>query len=191
MSRWFALLGLLLLAGCQASSSPGADSIRTSSVRAAAPAPQAAVAPQPQLSTLSADGSSFAAPSSSSAATALAADQAASAPPTRLMQQQAAAPADTPAATTAPQPPRPAPYKQTLAAYIKRYARDPASLQQAKIGQPFAGTVNGQNGSIVCVEMKGAQGTGAFRTAYLLQNNRVIDSKYDAPACHDQQLEPW
>lgn len=213
MSRWLALFGLLLLAGC-GDPSAGANASRTSSLQPPPPASQVATAaPQPaapqqaapqqaassapvQLSTLSPDGSSFAAPDSASsssdtapAAAAPVADQAASARPTQLA-EQAAAPAATaePAAAKAP---KPAPYKQSIAAYLKRYALDPASLQQAKIGKPFAGTVDGRNGSIVCVELKGAQGSGAFRTAYLLQKDAVVDSQYNAPACQDQKLEPW
>lgn len=220
MSRWFALLGVLLLAGCGGDPSSGARAYRTSSLppapSAPEPATQLAAAPQPatpptpvaaapqpvasaaplQLSALSPDGSSFVtADPSSSADTAPAADAApASGHPASSRPMQLAAQAAAPAATAAPaaaKAPKPAPYEKSVAAYLKRYALDPASLQQAKIGKPFPGTVNGRSGSIVCVELKSAQGSGAFRTAYLLQKDTVVDSQYNASACQDQKLEPW
>jgi hypothetical protein len=80
------------------------------------------------------------------------------------------------------------PYKASVAAYIKRYAVDSSSLKLAKIGTPFQGSVNGQKGSVVCVELGG---TSNNRTAYLLKDNSVVDSEFGAPACHDKKLQPW
>jgi hypothetical protein len=80
------------------------------------------------------------------------------------------------------------PYKASVAAYIKRYAVDSNSLKQAKIGTPFQGSVNGQKGSVVCVELGGMREN---RTAYLLKDDAVIDSEFGAAACRDKQLEPW
>ena len=81
-----------------------------------------------------------------------------------------------------------APYKASVAAYIKRYAVDDNSLKLAKIGTPFQGSVNGQKGSVVCVELGGLRGN---RTAYLLRNDAVIDSEFGATACRDKRLESW
>jgi hypothetical protein len=80
------------------------------------------------------------------------------------------------------------PYKASVAAYIKRYAVDSGSLKLAKIGAPFQGSVNGQKGSVVCVELGG---TSANRTAYLLKDNAVVDSEFGAAACRIQKLAPW
>jgi hypothetical protein len=92
---------------------------------------------------------------------------------------------------TAAAPPKkasPAPYKASVAAYIKRYAVDSNSLKLAKIGTPFQGSVNGQKGSVVCVELGGLSSN---RTAYLLKDNDVADSEFGAAACHDKKLQPW
>jgi len=88
---------------------------------------------------------------------------------------------------SAPQQPAP-PYKASIAAYIKRYAVDSNSLKQAKIGTPFQGSVNGQKGSVVCVELGGLRQN---RTAYLLKDDTVIDSEIGAQACRDKRLESW
>jgi hypothetical protein len=82
----------------------------------------------------------------------------------------------------------PAPYKASVAAYIKRYAVDGNSLKLAKIGTPFEGTVNGQKGSVVCVELGGMSSN---RTAYLLKDDAVADSEFGAAACRDKHLDPW
>jgi hypothetical protein len=79
-------------------------------------------------------------------------------------------------------------YKASVAAYIKRYAVDSNSLKQAKIGTPFPGSVNGQKGSVVCVELGGIS---TNRTAYLLKDNDVADSEFGAAACHDKKLQAW
>jgi hypothetical protein len=81
-----------------------------------------------------------------------------------------------------------APYKTSVAAYIKRYAVDSNSLKLAKIGTPFQGSVNGQKGSVVCVELGGLSGN---RTAYLLKGDTVIDSEFGAAACRDKHLDSW
>jgi hypothetical protein len=79
-------------------------------------------------------------------------------------------------------------YKAAVAAYIKRYAVDRDSLKLAKIGTPFPGSVNGQRGSIVCVQLGQLSEN---RTAYLLKDDTVIDSELRAPDCRDKHLEPW
>jgi hypothetical protein len=81
-----------------------------------------------------------------------------------------------------------APYKASIAAYIKRYAVNDNSLNLAKIGTPFQSTVNGQKGSVVCVELGGLSSN---RTAYLLRDDAVIDSEIGAQACRGKQLAPW
>jgi hypothetical protein len=94
-----------------------------------------------------------------------------------------------PAPAAAAHKPASAPaYKASVAAYIKRYAVDSNSLKQAKIGTPFQGAVNGQKGSVVCVELGGIS---TNRTAYLLKDNDVADSEFGAAACHDKKLQPW
>ncbi|HWE71586.1 MAG TPA: hypothetical protein VG328_00390 [Stellaceae bacterium] len=90
-------------------------------------------------------------------------------------------------AAPAPRSAGPQPYRASVAAYIKRYAVNSNSLKLAKIGTPFQGSVNGQKGPVVCVEL-GATGS---RTAYLLKDNSVADSEFGAPACHDKKLQPW
>lgn len=80
------------------------------------------------------------------------------------------------------------PYKASIGAYVKRYAVNENSLKLAKIGTPFPGTVNGQKGSVVCVELGGLSSN---RTAYLLRGNAVIDSEFGADACRGKQLAPW
>jgi len=80
------------------------------------------------------------------------------------------------------------PYKASVAAYIKRYAVDRDSLKLAKIGTPFQGSVNGQRGSVVCVQLGELSEN---RTAYLLKDNTVIDSELRAPDCRGKRLEPW
>jgi len=96
---------------------------------------------------------------------------------------------DQPPTANASTPPHPAPpYKASIAAYIKRYAVDSDSLKQAKIGTPFQGSVNGQKGSVVCVELGGLRQN---RTAYLLKDDTVIDSEIGAQACRDKRLESW
>ena len=174
MVRWFAPLGMLLLAGCGSSSST--DSARLSAPRQQPASSQTALAPQPTSAALTLQE-----PDHQAAPETVATGQ-----PTKL--QQAAAPAD----AAPPSPPRPPAYKQSIAAYIKRYAVDPDSLQQGKIGTPASGSLHGESGSIVCVELAGqSSGGGSGRTAYLLRNNTVIDSEYGAPVCNGQHLDPW
>jgi hypothetical protein len=92
------------------------------------------------------------------------------------------------AATAAPKKAGPAPYKASVAAYIKRYAVDSNSLKLAKISAPFDGSVNGQKGPVVCVELSG---TGNNRTAYLLKDNAVADSEFGAKSCQGKQMQLW
>jgi len=95
---------------------------------------------------------------------------------------------EAPKPDAAPRQQAAAPYKASIATYIKRYAVDSNSLKQAKIGTPFQGSVNGQKGSVVCVELGGLREN---RTAYLLRDDAVIDSEFGASACRDKQLEAW
>lgn len=171
MYRSLALLALpLLLVGCgssgssRSSSEPTIDSFRSSFFSGKQPDTQVAAMPQP------AAGQVKAAPKANSA--------------NRSGKDAGASQAD-----AAPsRPDNAAPYKASVAAYIKRYAVDNNSLQLAKIGTPFQGSVNGQKGSVVCVELGGLNGN---RTAYLLQDNTVIDSEFGAAACRGKQLERW
>ncbi len=48
--------------------------------------------------------------------------------------------------------------------------------------------MNGQKGSVVCVELGG---TSSNRTAYLLKDNAVADSEFGAQACRDKHLAAW
>lgn len=96
--------------------------------------------------------------------------------------------AEAEASAAASKPAGPPPYKASVAAYIKRYAVDKNSLKLAKIGTPFPGAVNGQKGSVVCVELGGMSYN---RTAYLLKDNHVVDSEFGAPDCQGKQLAPW
>jgi hypothetical protein len=167
MYRALALLALpLLVAGCgsasQSAPPPTIDSFRTSYFSGKPlPEPQAQVAAAPQAN--SGDQSSDA-------------GGPATGKPAR---DQGAA---------APKSPAPPPYKASVAAYIKRYAVDSDSLKLAKIGTPFEGSVNGQKGSVVCVELGGMSDN---RTAYLLKDGSVVDSEFGAPACQNKQLQPW
>ena len=86
-------------------------------------------------------------------------------------------------------------YEAPVAAYIKRYFVHADSLRAAKIGEPFPGKLHGRTGSIVCVEMdaKNTAGTytGPKRTAFLVKDEKVIESDYDTPVCKDKQLAVW
>ncbi len=167
MYRSFALLALpFLVVGCHSSSrTPPTtiDSFRSSYFgEQPSASSQVAAIPQP----------------------ALVADKASAAP--RIDFDDALGPSQT--ATAPNKPAGPQPYKVSVAAYIKRYAVDGNSLKQAKIGTPFQGSVNGQKGSVVCVELGG---TSDNRTAYLLNDNAVVDSEFGAAACRSQHLLPW
>ena len=183
MYRALALLALpLLVAGCGSASKsahseappPTIDSFRDSYLSGKplpAPPPQqpeVASMPVPQIDQPQADqvGGDQAGGDQSGDAGGSASDQTATAPS---------------------KPAAPPPYKASIAAYIKRYAVDSSSLKLAKIGTPFQGSVNGQKGSIVCVEL----GMSGSRTAYLLKDNSVADSELGAAACHDKKLQPW
>lgn len=86
-------------------------------------------------------------------------------------------------------------YQDPVAAYIKRYFVHADSLREVKIGEPFSGKLHGRAGSIVCVEMDGKNTAGSYtglkRTAFLVKDEKVIESDYDTPACKDQQLAAW
>jgi hypothetical protein len=165
MHRSLALLALpLLVVGCgssRSSSEPATtiDDFRSSFFSGQPPSAASQLAAMPRP----AAGQAKAAPKS------LSTDRFAKAP------EDAAAPSE-------------APYKASVAAYIKRYAIVSNPLKQAKIGTPFQGTVNGQKGSVVCVEL-GAMSSN--RTAYLLKDDTVTDSEIGAPSCRDKHLEPW
>lgn len=171
MVRSLALLALpLLLVGCgssRTSSEPTTtiDSFRSSYLSGQQPSASSQVAAMPQP----AAGDAKAAPKSLS--------------PDRSAKEPLAFQPD-----SAPKDAGDAPYKAALAAYIKRYAVDSNPLKQAKIGTPFQGSVNGQKGSVVCVQL-GALSDN--RTAYLLKDDAVSDSEIGAPACRDKRLEPW
>ena len=172
MVRSLALLVLpLLLIGCgssRTSSEPDTtiDSFRSSFFSGQQPQASSQVAAVPQP----AGGDAKAAPKS------LSPDRSAKAP--LAFQPDSAKPKDD----------GNAPYKAAVAAYIKRYAVDSNSLKQAKIGTLFQGSVNGQKGPVVCVQL-GA--VSENRTAYLLKDDTVSDSEIGAPACRDKRLEPW
>lgn len=86
-------------------------------------------------------------------------------------------------------------YRAPVAAYIDRYMVNANALRDVKIGQPFAGKANGRSGEIVCVELnaknRAGKYTGSKRIAFLIQNETVVDSDYQDPICHDQQLAAW
>ncbi len=177
MVRWLPLLVVPLLAGCHAAPPPTAsiDSYRNAYFSGKTPP---APAPVPQVATMPAD-----VPAAAEPAPPPSAPKSAGVP----AGDREAAAARTTAAGAAEHthPPR---YKASVAAYIKRYAVDANSLKQAKIGSPFQGSVNGQKGSVVCVELDGIK---ADRTAYLLQDDAVINSEYGAGICKHQHLAPW
>ena len=173
MYRSLALLALpLLVAGC------GAGASSTSSTRSAPPP------------TIDSFRSSYfnEKQSASPQVAAIPAPEASAVPQSDRPADQAAAPEATEAAATPAKPAAPQAYKASVAAYIKRYAVDKDSLKLAKIGTPFPGSVNGQKGSVVCVELGGASYN---RTAYLLKDNHVADSEFGAEACRGKQLAPW
>jgi len=169
MYRSLALFALpLLVTGCHSSSDPTTiDSFRSSFFSGQQPSASSQVAAMPQPS----------------------AGQAKAAPKARSTEQAAnksdeQSKADAALSKQANEPP----YKTSVAAYIKRYAVDSNSLKLAKIGTPFQGSVNGQKGSVVCVELGGMSNN---RTAYLLKDDTVVDSEFGAPACRDKHLESW
>ena len=167
MYRALALLALpLLAAGCHSSAAPTAtiDTYRNSYLSGQQPP-----APPPQVATMPGHASD-----QTSTATTSNSDDRQAKP-----SQAAAAP---------PKKAGPPPYKASVAAYIQRYAVDSNSLKMAKISTPFQGSVNGQKGSVVCVELGGTSGN---RTAYLLKDNDVTDSEFGARACQGRQLAPW
>jgi hypothetical protein len=173
MYRSLALLALTLLAaGCRSSSESSSeptttiDAFRSSYFSGQQPPASSQVATMPQP----------AAGRTSAASRTNSVDQSAN----NSERSQAAA-------ATSPSAGEP-PYKTSVAAYIKRYAVDRNSLKLAKIGTPFQGSVNGQKGSVVCVELGGVNSN---RTAYLLKDDTVTDSEFGAPACRDKNLEPW
>ena len=175
MARWLPLLVVPLLVGCHSAPPPttNINSFRNAYFTGKTlPAP----APAPQVAAMPAD-----VPAANESAAPL------SEPKSARGQRgdREAATARPAAAAESARPPR---YKASVAAYIKRYAVDANSLKQAKIGTPFPGAVNGQKGSVVCVELDGIK---ADRTAYLLQGDAVINSEYGAQACQNQHLAPW
>jgi hypothetical protein len=166
MYRSLALIALpLLAAGCHSPSAPTAtiDTYRNSffSGQQLPTPPQVAAMPAP------ASDAAKAAPKADAAEGDAKSAQAAAAPPKKA---------------------GPPPYKASVAAYIQRYAVDSNSLKMAKISTPFQGSVNGQKGSVVCVELGGTSGN---RTAYLLKDNDVTDSEFGAKACQGRQMAPW
>lgn len=86
-------------------------------------------------------------------------------------------------------------YQVPVAAYIKRYFVHAESLRDVRIGEPFSGKLHGRAGSIVCVEMNAKNKTGSYtglkRTAFLVEEQKVIESDYDTPVCKNQQLVAW
>jgi len=86
-------------------------------------------------------------------------------------------------------------YQAAVAAYIKRYFVHADSLRAVKIGEPFSGKLHDRGGSIVCVEMdaknKAGSYTGLKRTAFLVKDQKVIESDYDSSLCQSQQLAAW
>jgi hypothetical protein len=86
-------------------------------------------------------------------------------------------------------------YQAPVAAYIKRYFVHAESLRGVKISEPFSGKLHDRAESIVCVEMdaknKAGSYTGSKRTAFLVEDDKVIESDYDTPVCRDQQLAAW
>jgi len=86
-------------------------------------------------------------------------------------------------------------YQASVAAYIKRYFVHADSLRAVKIGEPFSGKLHGRVGSIVCVEMDAKNRAGSYtglkRTAFLVKDQKVIESDYDSSLCRSQQLAAW
>jgi len=86
-------------------------------------------------------------------------------------------------------------YRGPVAAYIKRYFVHPDSLRDVKISTPFAGKLRDRAGSIVCVEMNAKNNAGSYsglkRTAFLVKDEKVLDSDYDTSVCSNQQLAAW
>jgi hypothetical protein len=108
---------------------------------------------------------------------------------------QRAASSDTAEASLQPGDMPRASYDAPVAAYIKRYFVHADALRTVKIGEPFSGKLHGRAGSIVCVEMDAKNTAGAYtgpkRTAFLVKDEKVIESDYDTPLCKDQQLVAW
>ena len=86
-------------------------------------------------------------------------------------------------------------YEAPVAAYIKRYFVHADSLRAVMISEPFSGKLHGRAGSIVCVEMDAQNTAGTYtglkRTAFLVKDEKVIESDYNTPLCKDQQLVAW
>lgn len=86
-------------------------------------------------------------------------------------------------------------YEAPVEAYIKRYFVHADSLRAVKIGEPFSGKLHGRGGSIVCVETDAKNTAGSYtgpkRTAFLVKDEKVIESDYDTSVCKDQQLAAW
>ena len=172
MVRSLALLALpLLLVGCGSSRTSSAPDTTIDSYRSSFLSGQQSPAP-PQVAAMPRP----------------AADEAKAAPKSLSPDRSAKAPLAFQPDSAQPKDADNAPYKVAVAAYIKRYAVDGNSLKQAKIGTPFQGSVNGQKGSVVCVQL-GVLSEN--RTAYLLKDDAVSDSELGAPACRDKRLEPW
>lgn len=91
--------------------------------------------------------------------------------------------------------PKPKAYRAAIAEQIKQQFFDPYSLRDVSISEPAEGYIAMQQGWVVCVRANGKNRMGAYigmkDTAFLINNERVIGSDPDFPACSRLSFSPW
>jgi len=88
--------------------------------------------------------------------------------------------------------PYPTDSEQIVREHVRQAFFDPYSIRDARITPPHEGQIFFQQGWIVCLEAnaKNRMGgyTGLKRTAFLINNNRVVNMLADAPLCNSSEL---
>lgn len=93
--------------------------------------------------------------------------------------------------------PFPSDFKEIIREHVLRTFFDPYSIRSASVTLPFEGHISFQQGWIVCLESNSKNKIGGYvglqRTAFLINNDKVVQSIAKAHVCNTSQntYRPW
>lgn len=93
--------------------------------------------------------------------------------------------------------PYPENYKQIISEHIEKSFFDPYSMKSVALSGPVQGQIFFNQGWVVCLQANAKNRLGGYtglqRSAYLINNYKIIQTMANAPMCQAEQLSffPW